>query len=216
MKCSRKTYFVAAAALALLFAALLTGVRTLDVRPIGPMGSTVGLAAVNERVFAGTGVHLFWYTLTDWLGVAAVLTALGFAVLGLVQLIRRRSFFKVDGSLYALAVVYLLTVGCYILFELWIVNYRPVLMQGRLEASFPSSHTMIVCTIMATAMMEFRTRLKNKTVRAAVQALCAGLMLVTVAGRLISGVHWFTDILGGLLLSGALTMLYAGRRPRTL
>ena len=209
MKTNRRKCLIAAATLFLLFIALLLAVRTLDVRPIGPEGSTVGLAAVNGWVFRLTGEHLFWYTLTDWLGVAAVLMALGFAMLGLVQLVRRRSFFKVDKSLYALAAVYLLTIGCYILFELWIVNYRPVLMQGRLEASFPSSQTMIVCAIMATALLEFRGRLKGKTARAVAQALCVGLMLVTVAGRLISGVHWFTDIVGGLLLAGALTALYA-------
>lgn len=200
----------AACCLFLLFAALIAAVRTVDVRSIGPEGSSVGLAALNEAVFRLTGVQWFWYTLTDWLGILAILTAMGFAVLGLVQLIRRRSFQKVDGSLYVLGGVYLLTIGCYLLFEIQIVNYRPVLMQGVLEASFPSSHTMIVCTIMATALLEFRARIRNKARRTAAELFCAGLMAVTVLGRLVSGVHWFTDILGGLLLSGTLTALYAG------
>ena len=197
-----------------LFAALIAAVRTVDVRPIGPDGSRVGLAALNQWWFERTGVRMLWYDITDWLGILAILTALGFALLGLVQLIRRKSFCKVDRSLYALGGTYLLTIACYILFELCIINYRPVLMQGRLEASFPSSHAMIVCAIMATALLEFRARLKNKAAKIAAETFCIGLMAVTVAGRAISGVHWLTDILGGLMLSGTLTLLYAAAAAR--
>lgn len=209
MNTNTKRCLLAACVLLLLFAALILIVRTVDVQPIGPQGSKVGLAAVNGWVFRQTGVTMLYYTITDWLGIAAILTAAGFALLGLVQLIRRKSFCKVDRSLYALGGTYLLTIGCYILFELCIVNYRPVLMEGRLEASFPSSHTMIVCVIMATALLEFRGRLQKKAAKIAAESFCVGLMVVTMIGRLLAGVHWLTDILGGLLLSGALTLLYA-------
>lgn len=209
MKSKASGSLIRAGLFAALFLALILLLKTVDVRPIGPNGSSVGLAACNQFWFELTGVHLLWYQITDWLGVAAVLTALGFAVLGLVQLVTGRSLRKVDGSLYALGLLYLLVIAAYLFFEVNVVNCRPVLLDGRLEASFPSSHTMVVCCIMASAMLQFRERFRSRRALTACNGVAALVMAVTVIGRLLSGVHWFTDILGGLLLSGALVSLYA-------
>ena len=38
--------------------------------------------------------------------------------------------------------------------------------------------------------------------------LCAVLMVVTVAGRVVSGIHWITDIVGGILISASLMAFY--------
>lgn len=207
MKKVRRNFYVTGA-LFLLFAVLTVSVMKVDVRPIGPENSYVGLGAVNQFVFERLGVNMLWYGITDWLGVTAVLTAFGFAVLGMIQLIRRRSIFKVDADLIVLGLFYLLVIGAYIFFEFCVVNYRPVLMNGRLEPSFPSSHTMIVFSIMAAAMMQFHDRIKNKAVRAASEFIPAAIIAVTILGRLISGVHWCTDIAAGILLGAAFAMLY--------
>ena len=34
------------------------------------------------------------------------------------------------------------------------------------------------------------------------------IIFTTIMGRLISGVHWFTDIIGGILISSFLLMLF--------
>ena len=185
-------------------------IRHIDVKPIGPNGSAVGFASVNGWVHDLLGVNWTLYTITDWLGLVPIFIVLGFAVLGLSQLIRRKSLLRVDSSILALGGFYVLVVGAYLFFEHYRVNYRPVLIDGILETSYPSSTTMLVLCVMPTAMMQFRRLFRNRTVKNAVNVVLAAFTAFMVIGRLVSGVHWLTDILGGVLLSAALVLLYQG------
>ena len=190
---------------------LIILVRFADVRPIGPEGTSIGLSHLNQSVFDRFGVNMLWYEITDWLGVAAVLTAFLFALTGMLQLIKRRSLLKVDRAILALGGLYIIVIGLYVLFEVLIVNYRPIIMPGGTgpEASFPSSHTMLVCVSMGSAMMLIDRYITVKTLRGLLRIICAVIIGVTVIGRSIAGVHWFTDILGGILISAALLALFA-------
>ncbi|MBQ1992701.1 MAG: phosphatase PAP2 family protein [Clostridia bacterium] len=208
MHTNRKRNFTATGILFALFGLLTLLVLKVDVQPIGPNSSTIGLATINQLIWNLTGENIIWYHITDWLGLVGIFTAFGFAVFGLVQLIKRKSLLKVDPDIYILGAFYILVIVCYCFFEINIVNYRPVLMNGYLEASYPSSHTMIICCLMGTAMLQFKSRIINKIVLRIVNTISMAIIIVTVIGRLISGVHWFSDIIGGLLLSGALIMLY--------
>lgn len=180
-----------------------------DVRPIGPNGSCVGLAALNGAFHRLTGVHWALYTLTDWLGLVPVAAALGFAVLGLVQLLRRRSLRRVDRSLLVLGGLYLVVLAAYLLFEEIPLNYRPVLIDGRSEASYPSSTTLLALCVLPTAMLQLRRRMHAGPARAAVLGVLGLFAAFLVVCRLLSGVHWLSDIAGGMLLSGGLVLLYA-------
>ncbi|MBQ9415146.1 MAG: phosphatase PAP2 family protein [Clostridia bacterium] len=198
--------WILAVAFGIAAIALIVLLRTVDTAPIGPDGATVGLSHFNRAVFEFFGVHLIWYDITDWLGVAAVLTAAVFAVAGLIEWIRRKSLFKVDRELLILGGLYLIVIGLYLLFELCPVNVRPILLPGSTHPapSFPSSHTMIVCVIMGSTMTLIPRYIRQKRLCRLLQILCAVVIGVTIVGRLIAGVHWATDILGGCLIAAAL------------
>lgn len=210
---TRRNYAVTAS-LFLAFILFTSIIKYVDVRPIGPEGSSVGLATLNRFVSERLGVNLFWYALTDWLGLVPIMFACGFAALGLWQLLRRGSIARVDPDILLLGLFYLAVIGCYALFERLVINYRPVLLDGSLEASYPSSHVMVALCVMATAMMQFHRRLHSGRFLRALDLFCVLIIAVTVLGRLVSGVHWLTDILGGLILSAALITLYRSASAR--
>ena len=148
------------------------------------------------------------YNITDWLGSVPFLIVLGFAILGVVQLIQRKNLFKVDYDILVLGGFYILVMVAYVLFEIFAINYRPILIDGCLEASYPSSTTLLVMCVIPTAIMQFHKRIKNNNVRRVVIIGLSVFMAFMVIGRLVAGVHWFTDIIGGALLSSSLVMLY--------
>lgn len=193
-------------ALGFLAAFLLwtVAVSRIDVQPIGPQGSVVGFATLNGLVHSFTGVHMLLYTITDWLSLVPVAFGLGFALTGLWQWIKRKSILKVDCSILLLGVFYAVVLAIYLLFEKVVINYRPVLIEGVLEASYPSSTTVLVMCIMPTAVMQLRPHAQKKGIPMAITAFTVFMVI----GRLLSGVHWVTDIIGGILLSAGLVLLY--------
>lgn len=208
MEKKNKKRFVLGAGLVVAFVLWTTLVRLVDVRAIGPEGSSVGFATLNGFVHELTGVNWLLYTVTDWLGLVPIAVALGFAGLGLVQLITRKSLWKVDLSILALGVFYIVVMVAYIAFEIVIINYRPTLIDGSLEASYPSSTTMLVMCVMPTAAMQLNVRIQNTVFRRCAIITIVAFTAFMVIGRLISGVHWSTDIIGGALLSAGLVTMY--------
>ena len=183
-------------------------IQTVDVQPIGPNGSTVGFAALNGWFHHLTGVHWMFYTLTDWLGLVPIFVCLIFAGVGFVQLMQRKSLFKVDLDIILLGVYYVFVIFGYLLFEIVPINYRPVLIEGFLEASYPSSTTLLVLSVMPTLYFQAQRRLTQNALR---QTICIFSVLFSafmVIGRLISGVHWLTDIMGAVLLSSGIFLIY--------
>ncbi|MDO5011789.1 MAG: phosphatase PAP2 family protein [Intestinibacter bartlettii] len=208
MKKENKKNLYVSGGLFLLFIVWTVVIYFVDVQKVGPKESAVGVATFNVFFHNLTGVHMIIYNITDWLGVVAFLIVLGFAILGAVQLIQRKSLFKVDYDILVLGGFYILVVVAYVIFEVFAINYRPILIDGHLEASYPSSTTLLVMCVIPTAIMQFYKRIKNKDIRNIVICILSVFMAFMVIGRLVAGVHWFTDIIGGALLSSSLVMLY--------
>ena len=207
MKRIRKN-FIASMCLLAAFVMWTLAICFVDVRAIGPKGSCVGFAVINDFVHTLMGVHLSLYNITDWLGLIPIFVCMGFGILGLVQWIKRKSICKVDYDILVLGGFYTVTIAVYLFFESVVINYRPVLINGFLEASYPSSTTMLVMCVMPTAIMQLESRIKNKVLCNIIVVTIIVFTAFMVIGRLISGVHWFTDIVGGALLSAGLVTMY--------
>ena len=183
-------------------------IRFVDVQTIGPQASSVGLATINRFFHNLTGVHMSLYMITDWLGLVPLGFVMVFALLGLMQWIQRKHLLKVDYSILVLGGFYIVVMAVYVLFEVFVVNYRPLLIDGFLEASYPSSTTMLVLCVMPTAIIQLNARIQNHVLKRCVSSAITAFIVFMVIGRLVSGVHWFTDIIGGALLSTGLVLLY--------
>ena len=208
MERKTKTQFIIGTALLVVFILYTMSLTFVDIQPIGPQDSLVAYSSINKTIHELFGVNMMLYNITDWAGVVAIFIAIGFAVLGLVQWIKRKSILKVDSSILVLGVFYILVFGAYVFFEFIVINRRPILINGILEASYPSSTTMLAMCVLPTAMMQFNRLIKNKKNRNTVNILCGLFTAFMVIGRLVCGVHWFTDILGGIIFSIAMILLY--------
>lgn len=173
----------------------------IDVNPIGPEGSKVGLSSINYAFHNLTGVNMTLYDITDLLGLVPIAIMLLFAIIGLLQLIKRKKLTFVDFDILVLGVFYVVLFIVFLAFEVFAVNYRPVLINGHLEVSYPSSTTLLVMCVIPTAIMRLKKPLFNLSL-----ALFGVFMVVA---RTISGVHWITDIVGGILISTCLVSLYS-------
>ncbi len=208
MKKKNRKGLIVGAVLLVAFVLWTVAVKFIDVQPIGPEGSVVGFATVNRFVHGLTGANMSLYNITDWLGLVPLGFVMGFGTLGLVQWIKRKHILKVDYSILVLGGFYIVVMAVYVLFEILALNYRPVLINGILEASYPSSTTILVMCVMPTAIMQFNERIRNNVLRRSISVIITVFIIFMVIGRLVSGVHWFTDIVGGALLSAGLVVLY--------
>ena len=183
-------------------------IQTVDVKPIGVNGTEIGFAAVNSWFHKMTGVNFTLYHITDWLGLVPVAVCAVFGIIGLIQWITRKSLLKVDFDIIILGVYYVIIILGYIIFEMYPINYRPVLINAFLEASYPSSTTLLVLGVMPTAVFEAQKRLKNIKIKRLITIIVMIFSVFMVTGRLLSGVHWFTDIIGSVLLCVGLFCIY--------
>lgn len=183
-------------------------VKTVDVAQAGETATLVGFAALNSRFHSLTGVHMWIYDLTDLLSVIPLGVCALFGLLGALQLIRRRSLREVDRDILLLGIYYVVVIGAFFLFEVFPVNFRPIFIEGKLEASYPSSTTLLVLSVMPTLPFQIDRRCGKAGLKWAVRILTALFSAFMVIGRLVCGVHWLTDIVGGLILSVGLFLLY--------
>lgn len=180
----------------------------VDVKPLGVNSSNIGLSTMNLAFFDLTSTNLTLYTITDWLGLISIAICVGFGVLGLIQLIKRKGLFKVDKDILILGIYYVIVILMYLIFEMIPINYRPILIEGRMETSYPSSTTLLVLSVAPTLSFEIHKRIKDRKIVILVDIVNISFALFMIIGRLLSGVHWLSDIIGSIILSSGLFVLY--------
>ena len=210
MKKKNITQIVIGSIFIVAFVLFTISLTYIDLQEIGPNGSSVAYASINGAVHRFLGVNMTLYNVTDWGGLVPFFIALVFAILGLIQWIKRKNILKVDNGILLLGIYYLVVFAVYIFFEFVVINHRPILINGYLEASYPSSTTMLAMCVMPSAIIQLNRMLHNKTIKNLCATFCISYEIFMVAGRLLSGVHWFTDVLGGGLFSTGILMIYIG------
>ncbi len=208
MKKKCKDLLLTSALLLIVFVIFTLLLKLVDVRPIGPEGSEVGFAALNKLLTPKPFELL--YKLTKYLGYLAVLIAVLYFLLGLYQLITRGRLVKVDKDIIALGIVFALALCFYGFFNIVAVNYRPVLTEDGLDPSYPSSHTILACVLFLSSVPMILNRVKNVKLRNLLLLACYGLTFISVLFRFLCGVHWFTDVVGALLISASLVSFFYG------
>ena len=183
-------------------------IQVIDVEPLGQNGTNIGFASFNIWFHQLTGVDMLTYLITDWLAIVPLLIATVFGAIGFAQLIKRKSLFKVDYDIIILGVYYILVVFLYIIFEMIPINYRPILIDGVMESSYPSSTTLLVLSVMPTLVEQANRRISDTVFKRCIIVFVIIFSTYMVLGRLISGVHWFTDIIGSIFLSIGLFFAY--------
>lgn len=207
MKTNKRLFFTGMAFI-ILFALWTVLIQIIDVKSIGVNGTDVGFATINSRFHSLIGVNMTLYSITDWAGLVPIFVCMLFGVTGLFQAVKRKSLIKVDSDIIILGVYYVIVILCYLIFEMIPVNYRPILINGIMEASYPSSTTLLVLCVMPTLVFQVKNRVKNVTFKTIICIITILFSVFMVTGRLISGVHWVTDIIGSVFLSAGLYNLY--------
>ncbi len=182
-------------------------VKYYDTNAIGPKNTVVGFSALNALFSNLTGYNEFFYKLTEVLGILVFVLVGYYGIIGLMQLIKRKNLLKVDKRLLFLGGFYVVMLLVYVLFEHVIINYRPFLIDKELEASYPSSHTMLALCVCLSSLLISKYYFNKKAVKL-VNIITIILMFVLVIGRVLSGAHWITDIIGGIIISAFLVYLY--------
>ncbi len=208
MKTNGKKRLVTGGILIALFVLWTVLIQSIDVQSVGQNGTDIGFATFNCWFHKLTGVNMTIYTITDWMGLVPLFVCMIFAGVGFAQLIRRRSLCKVDADILILGIYYIIVIFFYVIFEMIPINYRPILINGVLEASYPSSTTLLVMGVMPTLMEQMNRRLKKGFFKCIIQIFVIGFSTFMVFGRMICGVHWFTDIVGSVLLCAGLFTIY--------
>jgi len=204
-----KKYFIMSAVLLVLFVIFVILAKTVDVAAVGPMGSEIGFASINKSAADAIGYNESIYNVSKSLSYFGIAVMVVFGLFGAMQLYYKKGPKNVDKDLYALYGLYVLGLIVYIVLEKVVINSSPVFSNG-LKVSYSSFYIILAVAFMGAAIVEFNARLKAKKVKIIVLTLCILDGIGLLVTRLVSGVHWVTDVIGTLLISVACFLLFLG------
>ncbi|MCQ2382504.1 MAG: phosphatase PAP2 family protein [Clostridia bacterium] len=164
----------------------------------------VGLSKINHFFWQHCGKHEIWERITDYLGYVLILVLVGILAWQIWQWIMCKKLARIDWNLLMFDVIMVCLAVVYVFFEVVVINYRPA---GD-KASYPSSHAMLFATVLPLLIYQVWHYLQNKPWRIVLTVALSSIQVIGLVGRLLAGVHWFTDILGGVIISCCLDCFY--------
>lgn len=204
---SKKGSIIITAFLAFIFLIYTILVKFVDVKQIGPNDSSVGFAGLNNAFKNLVGSNMTIYKISEILGYILLLIVAFYGIVGVIQLLKNKSIKKVDKELIILGAFYVLVLVMYVFFDKVVINYRPIIIEGELEPSYPSSHTMLSLCVGLSSLLISKRYVSGKYLKLFNIGTIVLMSLVLLL-RTISGVHWISDIIGGILISLTLVMCF--------
>ncbi len=196
----------------LLVTAIFSVLATvLDRQSIGLEGTSVGFATLNGAFASRFGYNPAMDLVSDIMMYIAFVVVISFAVMGLLRLLRTKSISGVGKVLIGLGILYAVVAVIYVAFGKIPINYRPVIKpdETELETSFPSTHTLVICSVMGSAILAWDRLISDRRLVNVLRILALVVMVVGVCARALAGVHWLSDIAAGILFSLTLISFYA-------
>ncbi|MBQ3830409.1 MAG: phosphatase PAP2 family protein [Spirochaetales bacterium] len=205
LETKQRTCTVLGLAFLVIFLLFTYMVMKYDTAPVGFGGSVIGFSRFNtafHELFPG---DKGCYAASETLGYICLMLAGANAIIAIADFIRHRGIMNMHRRNIITMCYYAVVVAFYVLFEFVVINQRPT----EAEASYPSSHTMLaLCVLYSEFVLLGFAAERNRSWASVFRIVCIVAMLSMIAFRLLSGVHWFTDICGGILLSLSLMMFY--------
>ena len=180
MKNSKK-YIISAIVLVVLAMIFTVIVKVFDKGAIGPNNTVVGLQAINDYFKNIFPFNETLYKITKYAGFIPLLFAVYYAFIGLMQLIKRKSLKKIDKRIHLIGGFYVVVLILYVLFDKVALNYRPVIIEGELEPSYPSTHVLLAMCFCLSGVMISRFYIKNKVLRNIINVASWIMMLFIVS-----------------------------------
>ncbi len=197
--------------LGFLFIFLILLILLMSVDKASNIYKEIGLYNFN-KIFLVDYYNESWDGFSDVILYISILFILGLIIYGIYQLYKRKSLFKVDKDIILTGFGFVFIIIIWFIFDKFIdINYRPIAVNGSAQTSFPSTHVMLACfSLLATT----RIILKRNTNELKYNIITYGgvsiLVILCSLGRILSKMHWTTDVLGAIFISLAIFFIIIG------
>lgn len=176
-------------------------VKTVDIYYNVITKSNIGLYSLN-KLFLNNNEFQFLKIISEIIFIICLLIIVIIGAMLIINYIKTKAINKKQKNF----LIYL-----FILFIIWvlfdkvlIINYRPIVVDGKIEGSYPSTHIMVI----TYTLLSLSYLLENKVNQKMKYILSIIFILITFSGRVLSLMHWFTDGLCGLLVGLTFYLLF--------
>ena len=207
-------YFIASAVLLLIFIVFTILVKTVDVQYYFN-NTYVGFYSIKSKFgefVTNFGKYESMSKMSDIILYLSFAYILGLFIFAVIELIKNKSFKKLNMNYYLVLGGYVLTAIFYFVFEIVKVNYSPISPIDNLKPSYPSSHVLLGCmfyllnTFTAMKLLKPEKEWIKPLVFIATGVIC----LLLIFTRALSSKHWLTDIIASIILVSSLYTLFIG------